>query len=89
MAMSPGTVQCTLPGCNQAMTPGQLDRHLDTCDMREAQCRHCDTRLPFRHLSHESFACRRAPVVCPFNCNDHTMPRYVFRIFGVYNWYIN
>ena len=43
-------VKCTLPGCNQAMTRGQLDGHLVTWDMREVQCRHCDAHLPFRHL---------------------------------------
>ncbi|CAH3156732.1 unnamed protein product [Porites lobata] len=44
--------------------------------MRPQVCGYCGVTLPFRQYhDHQELACRKAPVMCPFNCNLVSIPR--------------
>ncbi|XP_068709309.1 TNF receptor-associated factor 6-like isoform X2 [Montipora foliosa] len=69
-------VPCTHTGCDRVLVRGQLDQHLDICDMRPDECTYCGHQFPIRKIpSHQRYACRLAPVMCPFNCNHVAIPR--------------
>ena len=69
-------VQCTHRGCSQTFPRGEMQRHTGECDMRPQVCGYCGVTLPFRQYhDHQELACRKAPVMCPFNCNLVSIPR--------------
>lgn len=69
-------VQCTPRGCSQTFPRGEMQRHTGECDMRPQVCGYCGVTLPFRQYhDHQELACRKAPVMCPFNCNLVSIPR--------------
>ena len=71
-------VQCTHPGCANIVLRGQLQAHLATCDRRPDNCPHCGRQLPVSEQQHhQRYACRWAPVMCPFNCNHGAIARCV------------
>ena len=69
-------IQCTHRGCSQTFPRDQMQRHAGECDMRPQECGYCGVTLPFwQYHDHQELACRKAPVMCPFNCNLVSIPR--------------
>ena len=69
-------IQCTHRGCSETFPRGQMQRHAGESDMRPQECGYRGVTLPFRQYhDHRELACRKAPVMCPFNCNLVFIPR--------------
>ena len=69
-------IPCTHTGCGQMVKRGNMVVHSDTCDMKPEECPHCRTVLPVRQQSnHQRYACKKAPIICPFSCSDGEIPR--------------